>query len=47
MLIATYRTELVGKGTNDILQSLETLLRMTNEAPVKIVSRFNRVDERL
>lgn len=36
MLIATYRTELVGKESDDILQSLETLLRMTNEARSKI-----------
>jgi len=36
MLIATYRTELVGKESDDILQSLETLLRMTNEARLKI-----------
>ena len=35
-LIATYRTELVGKESDDILQSLETLLRMTNEARLKI-----------
>ena len=36
MLIATYRTELVGKESDDILQSLETLLRMTNEARLKM-----------
>ena len=36
MLIATYRTELVGKESDDILQSLETLLRMTNEARLKL-----------
>ena len=35
-LIATYRTELVGKESDDILQSLETLLRMTNEARLKL-----------
>lgn len=35
-LIATYRTELVGKESDDILQSLETLLRMTNEARLKM-----------
>ena len=36
MLIATYQTELVGKESDDILQSLETLLRMTNEARLKM-----------
>ena len=36
MLIATYRTELVGKESDDIIQSLETLLRMTNEARLKM-----------
>lgn len=36
MLIATYRTELVGKESDDILRSLETLLRMTNEARLKL-----------
>ena len=36
MLIATYRTELVGKESDAILQSLETLLRMTNEARLKM-----------
>ena len=36
MLITTYRTELVGKESDDILQSLETLLRMTNEVRLKI-----------
>ena len=35
-LIATYRMELVGKESDDILQSLETLLRMTNEARLKL-----------
>ena len=35
-LIATYRTELVGKESDDILQSLETLLRMTKEARLKL-----------
>ena len=36
MLIATYRTELVGQESEAILQSLETLLRMTNEARLKM-----------
>lgn len=36
MLIATYRTELVGKESDDIFQSLETLLRMTNETRLKM-----------
>ena len=36
MLIATYRTKLVGQESEAIIQSLETLLRMTNEARLKM-----------